>query len=56
MIRVEGGEAGWAGSQRILKVMLGSGDPWRFLGLGCENIKKNFFSIMVYYGILNIVS
>ena len=50
MIRVEGGEAGWAGSQRILKVMLGRGDPWRLLGLGCENIKNFFFLLWFIMG------
>ena len=47
-MRVEGGEVGWAGSQRILKAMLGRGDPWRLLGLACGNIKK----ILFYYGLL----
>lgn len=37
VMRVEGGEIGWAGSQRILKAMLGRGDPWDLLPLHCPS-------------------
>ena len=49
-MRFEGGEVGWAGSQRILKAMLGRGDPWKLLGLACGNIKKNSFLLWFIMG------